>query len=129
MGISELTATQKFSGSEKALDMDTAVQASAKRTQQPQPNQASIQDLERNAKNTRLATKDKLQRIATAMAEYVQSIQRDLRIKIDDKTESIVIQVVSKNNGKVIRQIPPEEMLKLAAKMEEMVGVIFNKSA
>lgn len=129
MGISELTATQKFSGSEKALEMDTAVQASAKRTQQPQPNQASIQDLERNAKNTRLATKDKLQRIATAMAEYIQSIQRDLRIKIDDKTESIVIQVVSKNNGKVIRQIPPEEMLKLAAKMEEMVGVIFNKSA
>ena len=40
-----------------------------------------------------------------------------------------MVQVISKADGKVIREIPSEELLDLAAKMDEVVGVIFNKNA
>ena len=42
------------------------------------------------------------------------------------KNEKISISVTEKETGKVIREIPPEELQRLSAKMEELMGVIFN---
>ncbi len=44
-------------------------------------------------------------------------------------TGRMVIKVIDKETGKVIRQIPSEEALNLTAKMEEMAGILFDKQA
>ena len=76
------------------------------------------------------ATKDrKVEKIAKAMDEYVQSIQRDLKIRVHGPTGHLMVKVISKDNGKTIREIPAEEVLNLAAKMEEMTGALFNGNA
>jgi flagellar protein FlaG len=72
---------------------------------------------------------EKIDQIALALANYVRSVQRDLRIEVHRGTGKIMVKVISKSDGKVIREIPPEELLDLAAKMEEVVGAIFNKNA
>ena len=71
---------------------------------------------------------EKIKRMADAMDSYVNSIQHDLNIQVHDETGKIMIQVISRNTGKVIREIPPEKLLDLAAKMDEMTGVLFNES-
>ncbi len=38
----------------------------------------------------------------------------------------IAIVITNKETGKVIRQIPSEEMVRLSDNMEEFVGMIFN---
>ena len=38
-----------------------------------------------------------------------------------------MVRVVDKETEKLIREIPPEEFLNLAAKLDEMVGIIFDK--
>ncbi len=73
-------------------------------------------------------TREKMERIAEALDNYVKSIQHDLDIKVDEETGRFLVKVISHESGEVIREIPPEELLKLAAKMEEMAGVLFNKS-
>ncbi len=70
----------------------------------------------------------KIERIANAMDNYVNAIQKDLQIKVHEETGRIVVKVLSKADGKVVREIPPEEMLDLAAKMEEISGILFNES-
>ncbi|MDM7920278.1 MAG: flagellar protein FlaG, partial [Methanosarcina sp.] len=70
---------------------------------------------------------DKIGRIAETMDSYVQSIQRDLKIQVDEKTGRVIVKVISKESGKVIREIPPEEMLDLAARIEEMTGILFDE--
>ena len=72
---------------------------------------------------------EKIDHIARALLNYVRSVQTDLSIEVHRGTGKIMVQVISKSDGKVIREIPAEELLDLAAKMEEVVGVIFNKSA
>jgi flagellar protein FlaG len=72
---------------------------------------------------------EKIDHIARALLNYVRSVQTDLSIEVHRGTGKIMVQVISKTDGKVIREIPPEELLDLAAKMEEVVGVIFNKNA
>ncbi len=79
-------------------------------------------------KNEAAAEDKKVENIAKAMDEYVQSIQRDLKIQVHGPTGHLMVKVISKDNGKTIREIPSEEVLNLAAKMEEMAGVLFNEN-
>ena len=70
----------------------------------------------------------KIKRIAEAMENYVQSIQTNLKIQVRNETGDIIVKVISKEDGKLIRQIPPEQLLDLAAAMESMTGVLFNEN-
>jgi len=73
------------------------------------------------------ADEETVKRIAEAMDNYVRSIQSDLEIKIHQETGTVLVKVVSHETGEVIREIPPEALIELAEKMEEMTGVLFQK--
>ncbi|MBN2418732.1 MAG: flagellar protein FlaG [Deltaproteobacteria bacterium] len=70
---------------------------------------------------------EKINRIAEAMENYVQSIQRDLKIQVHEETGNIMVRVTSHESGKIIREIPPKELLDLAARMEELAGALFDE--
>lgn len=62
------------------------------------------------------------------------SANRQLNFSIDSATDRVVVKVVDGNTGEVVRQIPSEEMLKLAADIAESEkrggqksSVIFSK--
>ena len=80
-----------------------------------------------NAEQLKEITNEKISRIAEAMDSYVQSIQRELKIQVHEGTGDIMVRVTSQDNGKVIREIPPKELLDLAARMEEMAGILFDE--
>lgn len=75
------------------------------------------------------ANEEMTKRVAEAMDQYIRSIQSDLEIKIHEGTGRIVVRVISHETGEVIREIPPEEMLKLAEKMDEMTGGLLQATA
>lgn len=83
---------------------------------------------EANADKVREDTRSKIENIANALNQYVKSTQRDLKIQVHEATGNIIVKVLSKEDGKIIREIPPEKMLNLAAKMEEMTGILFNEN-
>ncbi len=45
------------------------------------------------------------------------------------ESESIVIQLTDGTSGELIRQFPPEELLELQAKLDDLVGLLFDKKA
>lgn len=96
----------------------TAENAPKKRTQETKAPPREVRE----------DTRSRIENIAQAMDKYVKSIQRDLQIQVHSETGDIIVKVLSKEDGKVIREIPPEAMLKLAEKMEEMTGVLFNEN-
>ncbi len=48
---------------------------------------------------------------------------------VDDATGRHVVRVLNKETGDVIRQLPPEELLNLVARMRQLTGLIFNEEA
>lgn len=46
-----------------------------------------------------------------------------------EATGKTMIKVVNKDTGAVIREIPPEKALDMAAKMQEMLGLLFDETA
>lgn len=68
---------------------------------------------------------DAVERIRT----HVQSLQRNLDFSVDDSTGQVVVQVLDGDSGKVVRQIPSEEILRLAERLDEMRSLLFEASA
>lgn len=53
----------------------------------------------------------------------------DLNFSVHAASGKIMVTVVNEDTGKVIREIPSRELLDLAAKLEEAIGLIFDKKA
>ena len=81
----------------------------------------------KGAEEVKKATEEKIQRVSELMNDYVSSMQRDIKIQVDNDTGRIIVKVISEETGKVIREIPPKELLALAAKMEEISGAFFDE--
>ncbi len=68
------------------------------------------------------------------VAELLQGVQKnlnilhntDLQFTVHEASGKIQVTVIEESSGKIIREIPPSELLRLAAKFDEMVGMIFD---
>lgn len=58
-------------------------------------------------------------------AEYELNFQ--LSFSIHKETNRVVVKVIDPESNKVLRQIPPEELLDLAVKLQEMLGILIDK--
>ena len=70
--------------------------------------------------------------------EHVEEVQERLDsmgsslvfgLHVHEQSESIVIQVTDGNSGELVRQFPPEELLELQAKLDDLIGLLFDKKA
>lgn len=51
----------------------------------------------------------------------------NLNFSVHAASGRVMVTVVDEDNGKVVREIPSSEVLNLAAKMDEMIGLIFDE--
>jgi flagellar protein FlaG len=64
--------------------------------------------------------------VVTDLNESMQSINTSISFSIDSATKKTVIKVSDAATGKVIRQIPQEDMLRIAAHLSELVGLLYD---
>ncbi|WP_339724808.1 flagellar protein FlaG [uncultured Paraglaciecola sp.] len=77
------------------------------------------------------------EQIATAvtqLSEFLQTSNRQLNFSVDEGSNKQVVKVTDAESGKIIRQIPTEEVLKLSERLQDLqtevgtaVGLLFNK--
>jgi flagellar protein FlaG len=51
----------------------------------------------------------------------------DLRFRIHEATHEIMVQVVNRDTGEVVREIPPEKILDMWAEMKRLIGMLMDK--
>ena len=71
-----------------------------------------------------------LQEIAEAtkvLNNTMDLFKRRLRFNVHEETNRIWVQVVDKDTGKVLKEIPPEKVLDMVAKFEEMIGLLIDE--
>ncbi len=68
-----------------------------------------------------------------AVAERTQAFLDELNIRLDlelhETTGDIVIRIVNRETEELVRQIPPEELLRIHEKISELRGVLFDQKA
>jgi len=70
----------------------------------------------------------KLQNLTEAVDTYMQSLGVNLKFNVDERTDMVQVEVRDPDTDKLIRKIPADEMLDLAASIENMVGLFLNKA-
>jgi flagellar protein FlaG len=76
---------------------------------------------------TRSITRERIDNILQALHFYSEAAQRSLKFHIHEETGQIFVQVIAKEDGRLIREIPSEALLDLEAKIDDMTGVLFSK--
>lgn len=84
-----------------------------------------VQRSESSASSNNKSTKDTAE-TAAKVQDYLQDLNISLNFQVEDKTGQMVVQVVNRDTGEVIRQIPPESLVKARQKLEELRGVLFE---
>ena len=103
------------------------------KTQNPTANTAKV--AVSDVQHQRSEPEQKAQPEVEVSQALLDAVQHDIRMMRDvglqfsvhETTGRTVVKVVDKETDKLIREIPPEEFLNLAAKLDEMIGIIFDK--
>ncbi len=68
-----------------------------------------------------------LSKTVDKVKNFVESITTKLTFDYDPESDERIIYVRDQETGKIVRQIPPEEMIKLISSMDEITGILFNR--
>ena len=92
---------------------------------QKQQDKVTLEDAAQKVKVTREDAKN----VADVMNKVAELVNSQLNFEVFEDTNQLYVQIVDRNTKKVIKQIPPKEMLELSARLKEMVGLILDKYA
>jgi len=74
------------------------------------------------------AALSRIKEVAMDLQNKMQVLHNvDLNFSVHEASGKIMVAVVNEDTGEVIREIPSRELLDLAAKLEETIGLIFDK--
>lgn len=104
------------------------------------PGQVEIQDVNRvvySARSDRAPSIHDVSKISRESVEvaaekiqsFVSSMKRDLNIYVDNSTGRSVIRVVDAESSQLIRQIPPEESIRLAQTVDFLASLLVHQRA
>ena len=61
--------------------------------------------------------------------KQMEASKRGLGFTYDESKKTAVVRVIDANSGEVVRQIPTEQILKMAHQIDEYKGMLYNKVA
>lgn len=84
------------------------------------------QDKEKNQKKL---NKDEVSTMTEALNDFMENLNCNLEFKFYDKLDQLSVKMVDKQTQEVIKEFPPEEVMKAMIKTKEWIGVFLDKNA
>jgi flagellar protein FlaG len=70
-----------------------------------------------------------LEDIAKSLNAFLNSTRTGLEVEIHKDTKTAIFKIIRKEDNKVIKEIPPKEVLELAARIKGLVGSLHDSNA
>ncbi|HHU83268.1 MAG TPA: flagellar protein FlaG [Firmicutes bacterium] len=93
----------------------------------------AVEQERREAKKEELSRKELLGMLEEKTGQLNRALEifnKRLRFEVHDETERIMVKILEKrvdNTDEVIREIPPERVLDMLARIEEMIGLLIDE--
>ena len=128
-----VTLPQTVSQRETGQNPPGAAQAAnlaAKTTDPPRPTQdAQKQDNQDPSKQDQRSLKEQLEEATKKANDSMQFLRSNLQFSVDKDTGMQVVKVINSQTNEVIRQIPSDEMLQIAKRLDELKGLLIHEKA
>ncbi len=89
--------------------------------------QGQPDSLQGNKQYNRKELEEKVKESVKDINDIVDKVKEGLSFKMHDKTDTLMVQVVDIKTREVIKELPPEEILDLSARIQEMVGILIDE--
>ncbi|BCT32115.1 flagellar protein FlaG [Pseudomonas protegens] len=87
---------------------------------------AVVEVASQDSKKDAQTEQDKLKMAVQEIEKFVQSVKRNLEFSIDEPSGQVVVKVIASDSGEVVRQIPNEEVLRLANSLNDASSLLFS---
>jgi len=74
-------------------------------------------------------SKRQIEELVQALNEFLSRNSFSISFAIDKDTDELVIKVVDRQTGELIKQIPSEDVLRLSKTFDELAGILVNHKA
>ena len=96
-----------------------------KQTQNLEKSSSVSQNQNKMQEAKNISSKD-LRKVIETLNDNVSMLNQNVKFAYNDSIKSLTVEVVDTLTGKVIREIPPKEIINLQKKLSEVVGIIFD---
>jgi len=59
--------------------------------------------------------------------DIIEKVKEDLSFEVHDETDRMMVKVIDRKTKEVIKELPPEEMLDLSARIHKIVGLLIDE--
>lgn len=120
----ELSNTESLPGYDRTQSNDDP----AVKAQEVQASEQGTVDKVREAihqqqaenEQRRELSQEEMQKTAEAFVNVAQTLNRELQFAVNQDIEETVVTVIDRHTGETVRQIPSEEIVRLAQRMNEL---------
>ncbi len=112
----QIDSTQSYSTDYANVQKKHAVSQNITTTSSEIKNKQDKKEIQQHLNNT-----------VKRLNDQMDSLNINIKFGFNDKIDSMFVDVTERSTGKLIRKIPSEETMKLAEKMKEIIGMIFDK--
>ena len=106
------------------------VKQAIKQTQTEVVSETPLKEIERRTEEVLKqvnARERELQKVIQEIRKKLDYLNRYLKIDIDEQLEIPVVKIFEKDTNRLIRQIPPDHLLELMRRIDEMLGVLLSE--
>ena len=111
----------------------TTVEVKSRSGARPQPAEVPVMPVAAGEpRQTRAAPPveiPKIESVTRQIDSYLRSINRSLQFRLDQATGQMVVSICDTETGEVIRQVPGEEALRIAQRIEDQLSAMLDEKA
>ncbi len=71
--------------------------------------------------------KAEMRQIVDELARMARSFNRRLEFSINEDINQVIVKIVDQDSGEVVKQIPPEDVVRVHARIREAIGLLFDQ--
>ena len=90
------------------------------RTEAPQPVELLVKN-DVNAENQQVFDRDTVVELVTKTTELLSTFDRELKYEVKADADVVQIQVIDSRDGRVVRKIPADEVIKFIEHMKDQI--------
>jgi flagellar protein FlaG len=88
-------------------------------------NAASV--AEQSNQQSTPVSREVIEKVIAQVNKAIMTYDREMHIRVHEKTKRIMVKVMDTQENKVIREIPPEKVLDAFARTLELAGILIDK--
>ena len=96
---------------------------------QPLPQKPKVEPVQQQKREVD-TVKQKIVNLNDALEKLSRAaglFNKRLRFSVDDELNRVIVKIIDEKTDKVIKQIPPQEVLNFVAELRKMIGIFVDK--